>query len=256
VSESGRGTCACLARAAVTVALVAWTAGLVAVTAAGAPPQDADESSVWDGVYTEAQAARGARAYAEHCGRCHGSDLSGGEYRALRGDRFWASWQGTSVGDLLQRISTTMPMSENGAAAGSLGAGVYADIVAHILRSNEFPAGTSALTADSGAGVRIVPAGGATELPAGSFIYVLGCLAPGEGRDWLVRQATLPARVTSGQEIDLSMPPGDREFALKFVITPLGPLSGHRVAVRATLMGDGGVDGLNVTSVESVSESC
>jgi hypothetical protein len=43
---------------------------------------------------------------------------------------------------------------------------------------------------------------------------------------------------------------------LKFVLTPLAKLVGHRVSVRASLIGEGGADGLNVTSVESVSATC
>ena len=38
-----------------------------AVAAAGQAPR-----SVWDGVYTEAQAVRGEKVSAEHCARCHG----------------------------------------------------------------------------------------------------------------------------------------------------------------------------------------
>lgn len=253
--DIGRVTCASGVRGVIVAACLVWMAGIAAVSLAAAP-QDAEDGSAWDGVFTEAQADRGQRAYAEHCQRCHGADLSGGEYRALRGERFWASWQGASVADLLTRISTTMPMSDNGQAAGSLSAGMYADIVALVLRTNEFPAGSRELTASSGVGVRIMPKGGAVELPTGSFAYVLGCLARGEGRDWIVQQATSPARVATGQPLDTDLPPGDREFTLKFVITSLDAMSGHRVAVRATLMGEGGADGLNVTSVESVSETC
>ena len=32
---------------------------------------------VWQGVYTEAQAARGLSEYTTHCARCHRDDLSG-----------------------------------------------------------------------------------------------------------------------------------------------------------------------------------
>jgi hypothetical protein len=40
------------------------------------------------------------------------------------------------------------------------------------------------------------------------------------------------------------------------VLTSLDKFAGHRMSVRASLMGQGGVDGLNVTSVQSVSETC
>ena len=34
-------------------------------------------SSVWDGVYTQAQADRGKTAYNESCAACHGDQLTG-----------------------------------------------------------------------------------------------------------------------------------------------------------------------------------
>ena len=48
-------------------------------TGAGAPRtavQDA-RSSIWDGVYTEAQAKRGEQSYAKSCAKCHAEDLLG-----------------------------------------------------------------------------------------------------------------------------------------------------------------------------------
>jgi hypothetical protein len=41
-----------------------------------------------------------------------------------------------------------------------------------------------------------------------------------------------------------------------FVLTPLEAYLGHRVRVRGLLMGEGGVDGINVSTVESLTESC
>ena len=35
--------------------------------------------SIWDGVYTEAQAKRGAAIYSAECAGCHGLDLTGVE---------------------------------------------------------------------------------------------------------------------------------------------------------------------------------
>ena len=33
--------------------------------------------TIWDGVYTDAQARRGEDLYRQHCSRCHGADLTG-----------------------------------------------------------------------------------------------------------------------------------------------------------------------------------
>jgi hypothetical protein len=75
---------------------------------------------VWDGVFTAEQAER-QRVYNESCAACHGSRLEGGEYRALTGDRFWTSWQGTTVDRMLGQITATMPHSEDGSLKGTLG---------------------------------------------------------------------------------------------------------------------------------------
>ena len=217
---------------------------------------DRPSRTVWDGVYTEAQAQRGRGFYAEHCASCHGANLEGAEHRALKGDRFWATWQDTTVDRLLTHVGTNRPHSEDGSLKGTLGARVYADIVAYILSSNQFPAGASELAETSIGGVRIVKKDGSGELPAGSLAHVVGCLEKGTGRNWTLVKGSRPTRVIEGQNVDRNAPLGDREFALMFVLTPLDKFVGHRMSVRASLMGEGGSQGLNVTTIESVSSTC
>ena len=212
--------------------------------------------TVWDGIYTDAQAQRGRGFYAEHCASCHGANLEGAEHRALKGDRFWATWQDTTVDRLLTHVSMNMPHSEDGSLKGTLGARVYADIVAHILNTNQFPSGASELTESSVAGVRIIRKDGSGELPAGSLAQVVGCLEKGTGRNWKLVKGSRPSRVVEGQTVDRNAPLGDREYALMFVLTPLDKFVGHRMSVRASLMGEGGSQGLNVTTIESVSNVC
>ena len=62
-------------------------------------------------------------------------------------------------------------------------------------------------------------------------------------------------RVASGGE-DATKPLGSRTMALKFVITRLDALAGSRVAVNGLLIGAGGVDGINVTTVNRVADKC
>ena len=45
-------------------------------------------------------------------------------------------------------------------------------------------------------------------------------------------------------------------MALKFVVTKLDALAGSRVAVNGLLIGEGGVDGINVTTVNRVAPKC
>ncbi|MCU1328054.1 MAG: glucose sorbosone dehydrogenase, partial [Bryobacterales bacterium] len=102
--------------------------------------------SVNDGVFTEAQASRGKSLYSQKCASCHGTDLSGGtEAPGLTGDQFLAKWKPRSVNDLFENIRTTMPADK----PGSLSREENADVVAHVLASNKFRAGTRALASDS-----------------------------------------------------------------------------------------------------------
>jgi len=99
--------------------------------------------SVWDGVYTEAQAKRGLPLYNEHCLDCHGDDLEGdAETPPLRGGAFLTNWDGQRLGDLFIRIRRDMPLN---AQAGKLPSAVVADLVAYILSINRFPPGASEL---------------------------------------------------------------------------------------------------------------
>lgn len=99
-----------------------------------------------DGVYTEAQAMRGATVYAEQCASCHGEDMTGVPdlFPALIGETFATNWHGKSVGELFERISLTMPALD----PGSLMPAQVADLVAHALSSSEYPAGAADLAPD------------------------------------------------------------------------------------------------------------
>jgi quinoprotein glucose dehydrogenase len=94
--------------------------------------------SVWDGVYTEAQAERGRSLYNEHCASCHSDTLMGGEMSPpLAGGDFLSNWNGLTLAELFERIRTTMPQNK----AGKLSRETNADITAYILSANKFPAG-------------------------------------------------------------------------------------------------------------------
>ncbi len=207
--------------------------------------------TVWDGVYTEAQAARGATAFGQSCAGCHALAAEGKS--PLVGEPFWKSFAQKTVGDLLEYVSANMPNGN----PGTLTESTYGDIVALMLKSNGFPAGTTELRRDTIANVRIVQKDGRTELPSDALARVVGCLAR-SGADWVVTRATNPERaetVVSGSA-DATRPLGNRTIPLKFVVTRLDPLAGSRVAVSGLLIGDGGKDGINVTTVSRVAEKC
>ena len=217
-----------------------------------------ERRTVWDGVYTEAQAARGTMAFGQSCAGCHALAAEG--KALLAGEAFWKSFAQKTVGDLLEFVSTYMPNGN----PGSLTEPTYRDIVALILKSNGFPAGTAELGGNATANVPIVRKDGSTELPANALARVVGCLTrsgadPAKpGTDWVVTRATNPERAERAVAVeeDAARPLGSRTIALKFVITRLDALAGSRVAVSGLLIGEGGMDGINVTAVNRVAQKC
>lgn len=118
-----------------------WAAGIFSA-ALGAQPA----RTVWDGVYTEEQAKRGAGLFDERCAECHGpSGAGGGMAGALAGPAFSSNYDGQTVGDLFDRNRTTMPPGREGQLLGPDNAA----IVAFMLQFNEFPAGQTELPSQS-----------------------------------------------------------------------------------------------------------
>jgi uncharacterized protein len=113
--------------------------------ASGAPAQTGKPRTIWDGVFTEAQAARGESHYRATCSKCHSDDLMGDrEAPALVGPRFAERWKGVTAADMLQDTRRTMPQE----APDSLGTPAYVDLIAFMLKSNGSPAGATELPVD------------------------------------------------------------------------------------------------------------
>jgi len=102
--------------------------------------------TVWDGVYSEAQAKRGETLFDRECAQCHGAAGAGGSMApALADAAFSANYDGQTVGDLFDRNRTTMPVGRE----GQLSSQQNADITAFILQINRFPAGAEELPAQT-----------------------------------------------------------------------------------------------------------
>jgi mono/diheme cytochrome c family protein len=99
--------------------------------------------SVWDGVYTEAQAKRGEEIYFERCVRCHGPTFQGGTdgATALTGPTFNGNWNNVPLDQMLDRVRLTMPLDK----PASLSRQQTADSLAFILSINKMPAGQTEL---------------------------------------------------------------------------------------------------------------
>ena len=113
------------------------------VLGAAAAAQQAAADSVWAGVYTDEQARRGEGIYGQACLNCHGPDLEGGGdvTPALTGSAFTSNWSDLTIGDLSERIRITMPADR----PGSLSRQQNADVIAYILKVNNWPAGKTEL---------------------------------------------------------------------------------------------------------------
>lgn len=135
-----------LGRAALTAASALATAAVMGACAGGAapPPGDAPEAapaadaaaptSVRDGVYTEAQAARGREVFLASCLECHTT-------RDFRGETFFLSWAGTTVGRFVDSLIETMPEDN----PGGLPVQDYLDVTAYVLELNGYPVGSGEL---------------------------------------------------------------------------------------------------------------
>ena len=111
-------------------------------TCATAAQEPGPQRTVWDGVYTDQQAQRGARAYQQHCSRCHREDLKGeAKAPSLVGAPFFDRWSNLSVHDLFFAIQITMSHSHELFAPSEK----VADVVSFVFRANKMPAGADEL---------------------------------------------------------------------------------------------------------------
>jgi len=105
----------------------------------------ASGATVWDGVFTTAQASRGEAAYGRSCAACHKEDLlGGGSAPALAGEAFFRRWNESTLDDVVQATKSSMPQE----APSSLDAQVYVDIITYLLKASGSPSGSEELTAE------------------------------------------------------------------------------------------------------------
>jgi S-disulfanyl-L-cysteine oxidoreductase SoxD len=241
--------------------IVVWSG----VAASAARQQAAPPRSVLDGVYTAAQAERGAKAYSENCARCHRDDLSGNpEALGLTGTRFIETWREDSLFSLFDHMATRMPREPR----TTLPTPTYVDILAFILQFNGYPAGSQELTADNLRQVTFVDKNGAQQLPNLTVVRVVGCLTPGQKGTWTLTAATDPVRDRAGrsttpEELAASqrVPLGAASFLLQNLdylpdtVVPAS-YSCHRVQVKGVLVRRQADTRINVTALDTVASAC
>ena len=116
---------------------------LFVATPAGA--QNGTHKTTQSGVYTREQAMRGQDVYAGNCRSCHTPESHTGEPFRIR-------WKGKPLSDLFERMRISMPANK----PGSLSRAQNADILAHMLKVGNFPAGDAPLDAGTLSQIKFV----------------------------------------------------------------------------------------------------
>jgi S-disulfanyl-L-cysteine oxidoreductase SoxD len=244
--------------------LVALATVTLALT--GAHGQQSGKTTA-DGVYSAAQAERGAEAYSRYCARCHGGDLDGvGAAPMLYSSRFLDRYREDSLRTLYDYVATAMPL-DGTPGPGKLTQAQYLDIVAFLLQSSELPAGAAELRGVDLDTTLLVGPDGPQPLPASATVRVVGCLAQASGT-WIVRNASAPARVrqadaTDAQELARAAqtPSGTSTFRLPnltddHTAAQLTALGSRKVQVKGVLNGEGANARITVLSFEPLTQTC
>jgi len=223
----------------------------------------ASAATVWDGVYSAAQADRGKAAFAASCAGCHGDDMTSMAEAPLSGQGFMDMWREDSLDAVFDKIRSSMPLN----SASSVPDNTKLDVLAFILKSIDMPAGSKDLAADGLAAIQLVGKDGPKPLPTNSLTLTVGCLT-GTGDNWSLTKATEPARArvsdaTTPEEVKKSgtLAAGTQTFRLVNLedarpnFKP-ADWQGHKVQLKGTLVRQRNGDRLTVGSIETLANTC
>jgi cytochrome c5 len=213
----------------------------------------AQEKTVDQGVYTSAQAARGAKLFESNCTMCHREP--GGTAPVLAGERFTKTFSDATLETVFTTIKTTMPRN----APGSLSDGEYVDLVAHLLKINNYADGMNELGIADLTGIKIPGQTGNLDF---ALVQVVGCLAQ-SGRVWTLSRATDPVRTrepeappdATATQLD-AIALGGRTFRLGQVYGPPTGWKDQKVVAKGFLTKVGSEERVNVTSMRALTASC
>ena len=213
----------------------------------------AQEKTVDQGVYTSAQAARGARLFESNCTTCHREP--GGTAPVLAGERFTKTFSDATLQTVFTTIKTTMPRQ----APGSLSDAEYVDVVAHLLKINSYADGMNELAVADLAAIKIPGQTGSLDF---ALVQVVGCLAQ-NGRVWTLSRGTEPIRTREPDapkddaiaQLDATTL-GDRTFRLQQVYGAPAGWKDQKVVAKGFLTKSGNEERVNVTSIRPLISSC
>lgn len=218
-------------------------------------------ATVWDGVFTAEQAARGRALFAAGCVECHGADLSAPNSPPLKGEVFLNHWLEGDLDALFTRIKS-MPNRAN------LDDNAHADILAFLLDANGFPAGTQELKAAATPGIQVQGKNGPAAVPNFALVDVVACFRRAPNNTWMLTNGSEPARTRNpvqpaGLEIAAARakPLGNQTFQLldvEYFSAAFHPEAhaDHKVNVKGFLIRTGAEIRINVTWVERLAADC
>jgi hypothetical protein len=234
--------------------------------------------SVWDGVYTDEQAARGKVEYERACAKCHGPNLDGiqdatllGDFSprvSIRGTDFMERWREMTLQSL---FSFALGMPPKTAVAvhdvRPSSREAYLDILAFIMKGNNFPAGYRDLEENDLRVVRIQEKNGGKPLPSFSRVQVVGCLTQFKPGQWQLATAGEPLRIRdvnqlTEEELALAAtdPTGNNEFDLQNIgyIGGFAPTDNEyrKVVVRGIMIRQPPMVRIDVKVLEVVGPGC
>lgn len=220
----------------------------------------AQTTTVWSGVYTAEQAARGKAAYEADCTGCHGPYLEGfrstGSAKALARDPFMDRWDGAPLDELYEFIRTMMPKANPDKVSDT----AKLDILTYILQVNGFPAGSSSLAASGLAAIRMQSKEGIRPLKNGMTVQAVGCITQADGK-WLLTRATEPTRarndaLSTGAELTANAKKsGTGTVALVDAYPEPTEFKGQKVEVKGMFVA-GQTPAINLLGFQKVAETC
>jgi mono/diheme cytochrome c family protein len=241
---------------------------LLTFTVAAGGQTEAKRKTVWSGIYSAEQVARGEEEYKTNCSRCHGATLAGTQGNGLKGKDFMERWREDSMGSLYEFVTNSMPPVRKGVGRPLITVPTYLDILAFVLSQNDFPAGPDPLTAEGLDAIQIEYEDGPRPVPSGALVRIAGCLS-GSGQVWNVTNANDPIRTRTSETLDYqefqaaaSEPSGTQSYRLAnlgFLSSTFKPEShvGEKLMVKGNLVRQ--IDNsmrIGVLAVRKIADTC
>jgi hypothetical protein len=240
------------------------TLGFLVQTAAAQSGQP-QRRTIWNGVFDEAQAARGEQQYAMICARCHLQDLSGKNGPTLKGDLFMENWRETNLNILFNTVKS-MPPNNSSNPQPRFPDPTYLDILTYILKVNGAPAGPQELTIPALPAVQFEKKTGPEPVPNLALVSIVGCLEAVSPSGWRIAKGTEPIRAMAPDEVlpaELSAATtqslGAKTYRLSQV-DRVGTIEEHaskKVQIKGNLVRQGDqTERVNLTALAPVEGTC